>query len=96
MKELSGLRIVAAANRYGEVIVVSARHHDQLMNRQLKALKEARIIETTHTRDQGFIDNMGQFHDREAALAIATEAGQINVVRPKTFPERELFSEDLY
>lgn len=90
------LRIVAAANRYGDVIVVSARHHDLLMNAQLKRLEEAGIITTVHTRDQGFIDNMGAYHSREDALAIAREAGQINQNRLKTTPFRQLFSEDLY
>lgn len=89
-------RIVAAANRYGDVIVVSARHHDKLMNTQLKRLKEAGVIETTHTRDQGFIDNMGDFLTREEALEVARAAGQINLFRPKNDPERQLFSEDLY
>lgn len=91
------VRIVAAANRYpNNVIVVSARHHDLLMNTQLKILKEAGVIASTHTPDQGFIDNMGVYHDRESALIVATQAGQINFVRKKGSPENMLFSEDLY
>lgn len=91
------LRIVAAANRYpNDVIVVSARHHDSCMNAQLRVLKEAGVIASTHTPDMGFIDNKGVFHDRESALIIATQAGQINFVRKKGFPEKLLFSEDLY
>lgn len=90
-------RIVAAANRYeGDVIVVSARHHDLLMNEQLKRLKEFGVIKTTHTRDQGFIDNRGVFLSREEALIVAEKAGQINEHREKTDPEYMLFSEDLY
>lgn len=89
-------RVVAAANRYGDIIVVSARHHDTLMNAQLKRLKEAGILATTHTRDQGFIDNYGSFLTREEALVVAREAGQLNLTRPKGSPEQSLFSEDLY
>lgn len=89
-------RVVAAANRYGDVLVVSARHHDKLMNAQLKRLVEAGIIQSPHTRDQGFIDNEGNFLTREEAVVVAREAGQINFCRPKNNPERELFSEDLY
>ncbi|WES09935.1 hypothetical protein [Salmonella phage SWJM-01] len=89
-------RVVAAANKYGDVIVVSARHHDKLMNTQLKRLKEAGIIETTHTREQGFIDNYGQWMSREEAAVVAREAGQTNQVRLKNTPFKELFSEDLY
>lgn len=89
-------RIVAAANRYGDIIVVANRHHSPLMNAQLKVLLDAGVIDSLHTRDQGFIDNYGAYHSRKEALKIALAAGQINVVRPKTSPESELFSEDLY
>ncbi|WPJ72113.1 hypothetical protein DEEACLCL_00096 [Salmonella phage CRW-SP2] len=96
-QDTAGLRIVAAANRYpNDVIVVSARHHDKLMNQQLRALKASGIIESTHTQEQGFIDNQGMYHTREEALEIARRAGQLNVIREKTFPETMLFSEDLY
>lgn len=89
-------RIVAAANKYGDVIVVADRHHSAFMNSQLKILKEAGVINTTHTREQGFIDNQGNFLTREEAAVVAKEAGQINQVRLKNTPFRELFSEDLY
>lgn len=90
--------VVCAACRYGELIVCSARHHDPVMNAQIRVLMEADEI-GTHKRgdyEQGFIDQWGKFMTREEALAVATAAGQINVRRPKTFPETELFSEDLY
>lgn len=90
--------VVCAACRYGDLIVCSARHHDPVMNRQIMALKEADEIDIQNRGDyeQGFIDQWGKFMNREEALAVATAAGQINVRRPKTFPETELFSEDLY
>lgn len=90
------LRVVAAANRYGEVVVVADRHHSKFMNSQLKILKEAGVINSTHTREQGFIDNKGNFLTREEACIVAREAGQINQVRLKNTPFRKLFSEDLY
>lgn len=89
-------RVVAAANKYGDVIVVADRHHSRFMNSQLKILKEAGVIKSTHTREQGFIDNQGNFLTREEACVVAREAGQINQVRLKTNPFHELFSEDLY
>lgn len=93
--------VVCAACRYGELIICSARHHDPVMNAQIKVLKEAEEIAIRDLRnhgdyEQGFIDQWGKFMNREEALAVATAAGQINVRRPKTFPETELFSEDLY
>lgn len=90
--------VVCAACRYGELIVCSARHHDPVMNKQLRFLKEENEIDIHNRGDyeQGFIDQWGVFMNREEALAVATAAGQINVRRPKTSPVTELFSEDLY
>ncbi|HHC1760037.1 TPA: hypothetical protein ACN7E6_005248 [Klebsiella pneumoniae] len=45
---------------------------------------------------QGFIDQFGVFMDRKEALQVAREAGQLNIARIKTWPDNELFSEDLY
>lgn len=78
------------------VTVGNDDHHSKFMNSQLKILKEAGVIKSTHTREQGFIDNQGNFLTREEACVVAREAGQINQVRLKTTPFRELFSEDLY
>lgn len=89
-------RVVAAANKYGDVIVVADRHHSLLMNSQLRILKEAGVITTTHSREQGFIDNQGNFLTREEAAIVAKEAGQVNQVRLKNTPFNQLFSEDLY
>ncbi|AIX13018.1 hypothetical protein NW77_010 [Erwinia phage phiEa2809] len=104
------LQIVAAANKYVyhrtreggmelypcEVIICGHRHYDMVMRSQLDIIKRAGfdLARTDHV--QGFIDNRGNFHDRKAALVIATAAGQINRVRAKTPPEDQLFSEDLY
>lgn len=88
-------RVVAAANRYGEHVVVSARHHDPLMNQQLRVLIGAGLIDRMQ-EEQGFVDNMGVFMNREEALQVAKDAGQINQVRLKSPTFRLLFSEDLY
>jgi len=45
---------------------------------------------------QGFVDQYGVFMDRKEALQVAKEAGQLNIARIKTWPDNELFSEDLY
>ena len=54
------------------------------------------VNDHVHGDDQGFIDQWGEYFTREEALVIATHAGQINKVRPKSGPADELFSEDLY
>lgn len=106
------LQIVAAANKYTyyrdnsahgdvelikcEVIICGHRHFDRVMHSQLDMIKTGGINLDRSSHVQGFIDNRGEFHDRESALAIATAAGQINRVRLKSPPYDELFSEDLY
>lgn len=112
MKSLQGLelgapaplQIVAAANKYTymhegeerELIICGHRHFDMIMHSQLDAIKNSGMKIERRGHIQGFIDNRGAFHDRTAALAIATAAGQINRVRLKSPPYDELFSEDLY
>ncbi|AYP28447.1 hypothetical protein HWB92_gp189 [Serratia phage vB_SmaA_3M] len=87
--------IVAAACKYGDVIITGARHYDRVMHGQLKAFSEDSELRMMSRGEviQGFIDNQGNFHNREEALVIAREAGQIRFKHP---PEHELFSEDLY
>lgn len=90
-----GRFVVCAANRYGTVIIASARHHDPLMNAQIKAFRAAGLI-PEKKGEQGFIDQWGVFMDRFEALGVAIRAGQLNVRRKKSPPEDRLFSEDLY
>lgn len=86
--------VVAAACRVGETLVVSARHFDLLMHQQIKQLGMAKDFRAK--AEQGFIDQFGEFMDRFEALEVARAAGQLNVRRPKTFPQDRLFSEDIY
>lgn len=87
--------IVAAACKYGDVIITGARHYDKVMHGQLRAFSEDHELRLMKRGDvvQGFIDNQGTFLNREEALLVAQAAGQI---RYKHGPAHELFSEDLY
>lgn len=93
-------RIVCAANRYDDFIVLGARHYDPLMCATLDLLKKDmpgdKVLKGAYGDNQGFIDQFGKYHNRKDALTIATYAGQINTVRPKSGSEYELYSEDLY
>lgn len=92
---IEGRVVVCAANKLGDIIVAGARHHDKVMNSQLRALDPERKVKPSEVV-QGFIDQYGVFMDRYEALDVAIKAGQINVRQKKTFPEDRLFSEDLY
>lgn len=89
---MSGLTIVAAALRRGELILSSvppARHHT-LMH------EADRVFGSKHQpfmpAEQGFIGSDGAFYDRESAARIAVLAGQTDEPRYG----RELYSEDLW
>ena len=88
-------RIVCAANKsdVDGFLIISARHFDKRMHEQINVSGRK---PSEFFYNQGFIDQFGTWWDREDALRIATEAGQINKHRKKTFPEDQLFSEDLY
>ena len=86
--------IVCAAIKANEKILVGARHFCPIMLENLKLLKSCETV--SEPIEQGFIDQHGVFLDREQALEVAEQAGQINTRRPKTQPEDRLFSEDLY
>lgn len=64
-----------------------ARHHNLL-----RLAAEMRV-DGVHTGVQGFYTSRGEFVTREAAVEIASDAGQI--IR-KTAPETHLFSEDIW
>lgn len=64
------------------------RHHD-VINRIYEQRQDGKMV----TGEQGFLNHEGVFLDRKEALQIAIQADQL--IR-KTFPENELFSEDLW
>ena len=87
--------VVCAANKYGNHVFLGARHFDE---RMIEAMEHYNVpnMRNHHGEVQGFVDQHGVFMDREEALKVAIEAGQINHYRTKTKPENKLFSEDLY
>lgn len=92
-------RVVCAANKYqcilgGEPLVfIGIRHYCPVMRQNMQPWHEH--IDR-NSEIQGFVDQFGVFMDRKEALQVAKEAGQLNRARIKTWPDNELFSEDLY
>lgn len=86
-------RIVCAAmRREGDgLIICGARHYDTLMRSMINETG-GRIV--WWNCEQGFIDNFGRFLNREQALEVAKETGQI--IRACGGDSKELFSENLY
>lgn len=92
-------RVVTAANKYGDTILVGARHCSPAMQTQMNAIKEDRIMdaEISGKAQQGFIDQWDVFMTREEAYKVALDNGQINLMRLK-WPSysKDLFSEDIH
>lgn len=84
-------RVVCAAILVQSHIICSARHYDRVMWAQISAVNwifgDVRAV-------QGFIDQHGEFLNREDAWKVAEDAGQI--IRRVGGDGRRLFSENLY
>lgn len=83
-------RVVCAALRSPNSLILGPRHFDKTMHDQIKQGSIA--IEVC---EQGFIDQWGKFMNREEALAVAMAANQI-LIKTGGANSEELFSEDLY
>ena len=82
-------RIVCAAIKVRDEIICGARHHDMIMNAQLKKVERDYGNEV-----QGFIDQYGHFLTRELAWKIANYQKQI--IRRCGGDDHRLYSENLY
>ena len=88
-------RIVCAANKCSDLIVLGVRHHDKLMNDTINNLEDTGVINPKW--EQGFVDNKGEFVTRTKAWRIALTANQIiNRVGGDTAGGGTLYSENLY
>lgn len=80
-------RITKSALRYNDVVFTHVRH-----SYALHAVKDLNIYDriTCGSAKQGFVDQYGNFYDREVAAQIAFKAKQIQTIKI------ELFSEDIW
>lgn len=94
-------RIVCAALRFPhlDLTLAGARHYSADIHALMDKLKEHGLMpmkkEQAVGDNQGFLDNFGNYWNREDALMIARAAHQLDG-KVKCGSERELFSEDLY
>ncbi len=87
--------VVCAANKYGDIIVPGARHHDVGMNCLIAALggRKKLLDDWNNAEEQGFIDQYGVFMSREEAAFVVVANNQ--PLRNRD-PGHRLYSEDLY
>jgi hypothetical protein len=95
--------IVAAAFRATmkdgtKLTVPCARHGTPDAHALFNALRKGELLENDHAigEDQGFIDQFGDYHNREQAYLIAKIAGQLEGREKTGSREASLYSEDLY
>ncbi len=92
------LKIVCAAirNPKDSHIITGARHFDLIMHGQMCHYKISEATGFPIQWEQGFIDHLGNFHNRQEALKIVKANGQpLNVQRNGGNGE-DLYSEGLY
>lgn len=90
-------RVVCAANRNSDTIILGARHWDKCMR------KHALLLDTDFISfgwEQGFINSWGEFLTREEAWIVARHNNQIIRLvgnqRSLNDIDNELYSENLY
>lgn len=87
--------VCAAIQSPNGAIICSPRHYDPLMHAQLNMVNpDNKEWKDRSKIVQGFVDQWGRFMDRETALRVATDAGQI--IRRCGGDNRRLYSENLY
>jgi hypothetical protein len=91
------LKIVCAANRYGDYIVLGMRHHSPSMQSNIDLIGMDVLLEYAGEvgEEQGFVDQYGTFYDREQAMAQVLKTGQ-PIDYERGCSSTQLFSEHLY
>ena len=90
-----GERVLCAATKIGDEVFLCVRHGDPLMWHAILAKGIDPHSSDVQNRVDGFITNRGNFLDREQALQLALDSGQVTPDTKVGFAS-ELFSEDLY
>lgn len=95
-------RIVCAANKYKDILLVGARHWDITMRAQYDQIEESYQLPCHSKFEQGFINTWGEFLTRKEAWVVAQHHGQVfRYVGNQDESDMhrtdvELFSENLY
>lgn len=93
-------RVVCAANRYGNLLLLGARHWDETMWKQKNSMELQKIESERY--EQGFINTWGEFLTREEAWMVASQNNQIfrfvgsQLATDVGIAGTQLYSENLY
>lgn len=81
--------IVCSALQYDDCVVYTDVRHSYIF-RALRDLVIYDRLKSSQPKEQGFVDQYGNFYNREVAAKIAFKAKQVPFLR------KELFSEDIW
>jgi len=87
-------KVIAAACKQGDIVIVGARHFDKWMHTQLEFAGTSVFNPSKWT--QGFIDNRGNFLTREEAMILVKESGQEFDIERNGGQNTKLYSEGIY
>lgn len=90
--------IVCAAIRRKDHIITGARHFDKIMHDQLAMYYARNNDEPTNDWEQGFIDQFGNFYNRQAAMKVVKSGRQAFIFNEERNrgSGKNLYSEGLY
>lgn len=89
--------IVCAACKFGDFVATGPRHFDDTMFNQSEAYYNSINGEREYSKwEQGFIDQFGNFYNREEAMKIVKENGQPFDIERNGQQDHTLYSEGLY
>lgn len=86
-------RIICAANKYEDLVILGMRHNDEFMQRAVVSLPFELKKKIFNGSSQGFWTNRRRWVTREEARIIAEEQGQLLA---RCSSGSKLYSEDLY
>lgn len=89
-------KVVAAACKQGDIILVGVSHFDTWMLSQLDAMKSEYSNMSPAKWIQGFIDNRGNFLTREEAMILVKESGQEFDIERNGGQDKKLYSEGVW
>ena len=89
-------RIVCAAIHNEGTIILGVRHHDNFMNDYIAEIEHGSRFLDKSKNKQGFVDQWGNFINRQDALIVAKAANQIIRTGPGFDGTYQLYSENLY
>ena len=88
--------VVCAAYRHKDLIITGARHSDKIMNSVLRLLPKEVKPQNGSGWEQGFINQFGEFLNRQEALIVAKASGQPLNMERNGGNGKDLYSEGVY